>query len=174
MFGFIKKLFGGIFAFISGLIGGKKSEDGEALAAPKAKKSNGYYLELDETGNTKAEEAVKKAKPAKAESQAQAGKPEPVEKAVAVAEAVKAKLAAPEKQPKTEKVKVATAEPQNGKVTIEAQPNPPAPNNGKVDPESERTFAPNYLLQTVNSSRRRPGPSMAMFRDMARQVKNPS
>lgn len=161
MFGFIKKLFGGIFAFIGGLFGGKKSQDGDTGAAPKAKKADGYYLQLDETGNTKAEEAVEKVKSAA------------VSAATAIAEPVKATLAAPEKQPKPATATMATAESQNGKVTIEAQPNPPASTNGKVDPDAERTFAPNYLSQTVNSSRRRPGPSMAMFRDMARQVKTP-
>src|SRR5919202_1432023 len=143
MFDFIKKLFGGIIGFFGGLFGGKKSLKGDTSAAPKTKKGKGYFLELDDSGNSKAAEA-KKPEPAKAEPAAQAKKPEPAK---------------------------ATTESQNGKVKIEAQPNPPATNNGKAQGDS--TFAPNYLLPTASNSRRRPGPSLDMFRDMARQVKTP-
>lgn len=142
--------------FITNLFGSKKSPEDDTVAQPKPKKGNGYYLELDETGNTKSEGATEPAKSETASAPVATAKPETV------------KLSAPEK-PEPAKAKVET---QNGKVTIQAQPNPPS-NNGKVDPDSERTFAPNYLIKTVNSSRRRPGPSMAMFREMARQVKNP-
>ncbi|PSP07880.1 MAG: hypothetical protein BRC54_02935 [Cyanobacteria bacterium SW_7_48_12] len=45
MFGFIKKIFSSIIAFFRGLLGGKKSE-GEQSDAPKAKRKNGYFLEL--------------------------------------------------------------------------------------------------------------------------------
>ena len=63
----------------------------------------------------------------------------------------------------------------NEKVKVEAQPNPPAAaTNGKVAPQSKSTFAPNYLMPTPTNSRRRPGPNMDMFRDMARQVKTPN
>lgn len=170
MFGFIKKLFGGIFAFLGGLIGGKKAKEGDTSStpaiAPQGKKSKGYYLELDETGNTKSklEEALKpeaiKAEAVKAL--------EPVQAAVTTA-AKKLEAAAPKKQEPAQASAESAA--QNGKVKIEAQPNPPAATNGKA---SEKvTFAPNYLLPTASNNRRRPGPSMDMFRDMARQVKTP-
>lgn len=42
----------------------------------------------------------------------------------------------------------------------------PTESNGKAT-----TFAPKYLMPTTAQPRRRPGPSMAMFKDMARQVK---
>ena len=46
--------------------------------------------------------------------------------------------------------------------------------NGKAEPqpESEQTFADKNLLP-LPTSPRRPGPSMNMFRDMARGVKTP-
>lgn len=176
MFGFIKKLFGGIFAFIGGLFGGKKSED-EASTAPKIKKSKGYFLELDEAGNAIAQAPAKLAQaPAKlveavkSELTPDDKKPEPVKAALAKAEPPKAEAPAPAKKPEPTK---ATSESKNGKVKIEAQPNPPAPvNNGKA--QGDPTFAPNYLLPTASNSRRRPGPSLDTFRDMARQVKTPS
>lgn len=183
MFGFIKNLFGSIAAFISGLFGGKKSKDDNSTApklseksqdntstAPKTKKSKGYYLELDDSGNikTEAKAAVALAEPPKAEKPepakaAKVEKPEP-----AKAEPAKAKVA-------TAKAPKVTVPAENGKeVKIEAQPNPPAPEiNGKVAAANEGTFAPKYLLPTPSKSRRRPGPSMDAFRDMARQVKTP-
>ena len=172
MFGFIKKLFGGIFAFLGGLIGGKKSQDDTSSTpqiAPKTKKGKGYFMELDETGSTKSE-ATSKPEPVKAGAVAQAKKSEPAQAAVATAPAPKKLEAAAPKKPEPAKAKAEAAEPQNGKVKIEAQANPPAPNNGKAQ---EATFAPNYLLPKATNSRRRPGPSMDMFRDMARQVKTP-
>lgn len=160
MFGFIKNLFSGIAAFFGGVFGGKKSKD-DTSTAPKTKKAKGYFMELDDTGNVK--------------SATQEKKPEPAKAAVATAAPPKVE-SAEAKKPEPAK---AAAESNNGKVKIEAQPNPPAPapaaaSNGKVDPQSSMTFAPNYLLSTGSRGRRRPGPSMDMFRDMARQVKTPS
>ena len=44
--------------------------------------------------------------------------------------------------------------------------------NGKGGTQPEaKIFAPKYLTPTTTQPRRRPGPSMAMFKDMARQVK---
>ena len=173
MFGFIKNFFSGIAAFFGGLFGGKKSK-GDTSTAPKMKKAKGYYMELDETGNVKAADSEKK--------------PEPVKAAVATVEALKTELAEatkpePAKAEAVPSKKKAKSEPAKAevvsgkeKVKIEAQPNPPAPaaSNGKVDPQSEATFAPNYLISTASKGRRRPGPSMDLFRDMARQVKTPS
>lgn len=200
MFGFIKKLFSGIFAFLGGLIGGKKAQ-GEASDTPeiapkaKAQKSKGYYLELDETGNTKLDVAALKPELAKTAVAVVEKLPEPIKAAaVATAEAataakteapakaeaataakVEAPAKAPEKKLKTAKTKAKAkapaAEAENGKVKIEAQPNPPAENNGKA--ADQATFAPNYLMPTATSSRRRPGPNMNTFLDMARQAKTP-
>lgn len=186
MFGFIKKFFSGIFAFLGGLIGGKKAK-GEASDTPeiapkaKAKKSKGYYLELDETGNTKLDVTALKPELAKAAVAVVEKLPEPVKAAaVATAEAATAAVATPakaeadatpKKKSKKAKAKAPAAEAENGKVKIEAQPNPPAETNGKV--ADQATFAPNYLMPTTTSSRRRPGPNMNTFLDMARQAKTP-
>jgi uncharacterized membrane protein len=162
MFGFIKKLFSGIVAFFSGLFGGKKESQEDTSAAPKVKKGKDFFLELDEAGSGKAQEApAKKPEPAKAEGKGEVSQPKP--------EAAKTATATAER-PKAEK----PAPAENGKVA--PQPNPPAAaaTNGKVEMESEEmTFAPNYLLPVTNKPRRRPGPSLDMFRDMARNVKAP-
>lgn len=167
MFGFIKKLFGGVFAFLGGLLGGKKSQD--ESSAPKTKKSQGYFLELDDTGSVKSTAEAKKPEPVKAQAQAPAEQKEQAKAAVATLERPKA-------EPKAEAKPAVAAKDvsaENGKVRIEAQPNPPATaaSNGKVESQNEMTFAPKYLMPKASSSRRRPGPSMDMFRDMARQVK---
>ena len=159
MFDFIKKLFGGIAAFFGGLFGGKKSQGDES--APKAKKSKGYFLELDDTGNVKSDASDKKSQPLKAKAPESATQAQPAQSAVATLE-----------RPKTES---ATKEVPSGNQTvkIEAQPNPPAAaaSNGRVATQGDSTFAPKYLMPTASNSRRRPGPSMEMFKDMARQVK---
>ena len=160
MFGFIKNLFGGIAAFFSGLFSGKKSKDGES--APKAKKSKGYFLELDDSSSVSSAPEAKKPEPMKAKAAAPAKQAESTQSAVATLE-----------RPKTSTVNEVPSG--NEKVKIQAQPNPPAAaTNGKVSPEAASTFAPNYLMPTPSSSRRRPGPNMEMFRDMARQVKTPN
>ena len=38
---------------------------------------------------------------------------------------------------------------------------------------SEKTFAPGHLMPTVTTSRRRPGPSLNMFKDMANKARTP-
>lgn len=161
MFGFIKNLFGGIAAFFSGLFSGKKSKDGES--APKAKKSKGYFLELDDSGSVSSAPEAKKSEPIKAKAAAPAKQAESSSKsAVATLE-----------RPKTSTVNEVPSG--NEKVKVEAQPNPPAAaTNGKAAPQEASTFAPNYLMPTPTNSRRRPGPNMDMFRDMARQVKTPN
>lgn len=186
MFGFIKKLFSGIFAFLGGLIGGKKAKDDASdtpKIAPKAKpkKTKGYYLELDETGNTKLDVTALKPELAKVavallekKPDEVEKKPEPVLAAVATAPApAKVEPAVTAKKAKTAKAKAQApaAEAENGKVKIEAQPNPPAETNGKAS--DQVTFAPNYLMPTTSSSRRRPGPNMNTFLDMARKAKTP-
>ncbi len=79
-------------------------------------------------------------------------------------------------QPKPEPAK---AKPEAVKVKTPSQPQPtttpakPESNkNSKVLPEKTTTFATDYLMPTPSQSRRRPGPSMGMFRDMARKVQN--
>jgi len=59
--------------------------------------------------------------------------------------------------------------PRERKVEITPPPAPVVP-----QPPAIQNFAPNYLISTGTISRRRPGPSLASFREMARQVKTPA
>jgi hypothetical protein len=43
----------------------------------------------------------------------------------------------------------------------------------KAEAKSEMTFSTDYLLSSGSSSRRRPGPSLNAFKEIARQVKKP-
>jgi len=43
-----------------------------------------------------------------------------------------------------------------------------------VEAKGDNTFAGQYLMPTPSKSRRKPGPSLNMFKDMARQVKIPA
>ena len=58
-----------------------------------------------------------------------------------------------------EGLKAEPAKPKKGSVA----------SNGQA--QTETTFAPKYLIPTNSNSRRRPGPNMSTFLDMARQVK---
>ncbi len=144
MFGFIKNFFGGIFAFLGGLLGLKKSE---------------YFLDL---GNSETKESPKVELTA-------AKKPEPV---LAVPAVVKADSPKSEKSESPNKAKAETSKKsQKEKEPVKVAP--AAVTNGKVSSSTEPilTFAPNNLMPTPNASRRTPGPSMNNFRNMARQVK---
>ncbi|MGB7441714.1 MAG: hypothetical protein WA919_11645 [Coleofasciculaceae cyanobacterium] len=135
-------------------LGGKKSEEDQSTA-PKAKKGKGFFLELDETGN------VLSATPEK--------KPEPAQASAAKVESPEAKTAPKVEQKKSEQTAKASQ-------TKKLEPLPTKAvkaSNGKVEPQPGMTFAPNYLLTTSSKPRRRPGPSLDMFKDMARQVKTP-
>ena len=78
MFGFIKKLLGGIAAFFGGIFASKKSDGNEAGAALPPKKSGKYYMELDESKDSKpaAQENQKKPESVKAQT-SESKKPEP-------------------------------------------------------------------------------------------------
>lgn len=108
-----------------------------------------YFLEFDEAKGT--ETAKTEAKPAPA--------PAPAPKDIP--QAAVAKPEAP---------KPATITPQP-----EAKPEPPkepAPlNSGVVKTPAGMTFAPDYLMPQPTGNRRRPGQNMAMFKEMARQMK---
>ncbi|MBD1931048.1 MULTISPECIES: hypothetical protein [Cyanophyceae] len=182
MFGFIKKLFGGIAAFFGGLFSSEKSEDNKAIA-PKAGKKSGYYMELDESKDSNGQ---KKAEPVKAQ-QSQDKKPEPAKTQPsqekkpepAKVEASTPKKDSPKPEKKSEEKTEAAAIAQRPKVelvqTAEGVEAVPATSNGKVPASNDTTFAPKYLNPVTSSkSRRRPGPSMSNFMDMARQVKTPN
>lgn len=155
MFGFIKKLINGIFAFLAGLFNKKSAADG---AAPQPARKSGYFMELDD--------APANGQPAKTE----AAKAEPVKAQPAKAEAAKVeapKAPEPAAQPaKAEAKKPAKAEP----VKTEATPAPaPAANSQNGQKPAEPAIAFSSF-----GDRRRPGPNMSSFLDMARQVKVPT
>ena len=154
----------------TGLLGDKKSQDKpsatsagkSATAAAKPRKRSGYFMELDETDETtsvngnqpkvteaKTPEPVA-AKPAKEE-------PAQISEAAASAQSAKVDLVQTAKGVKA--------------VPAEREKAPIASANGQNP--TETTFAPKYLAPSTSNSRRRPGPSMNPFLDMARQVKTP-
>lgn len=200
MIGSIKKIFSSVLSFLFGLLGGRKSEQKLPASNPKGRKKNGYFLELDEgetnqtaNGNqpakvepAKTTELVSAAKsatePAKT-SKATANKPEP-------AKASEAKANKPEpakttananKQPEPAKTTANANKPEPVKVElvqtaegVKAEPaKQPAKTTAAANNQTETTFAPKYLAPTSTNGRRRPGPNMNTFLDMARQVKTP-
>ena len=196
MIGFIKKLFSGILSFLFGLIGGKKSEPQLAASNAKGKKSKGYFMELDEDEEepiniSKAAQAVADKAKAVADktkdktkelvASAKSALPETPKATEATAKNQPAKTEATAKnQPaKTE----ATANNQAAKVelvqTAEGVKAEPAKSKkvsaASANTQTETTFAPKYLAPSASTNgRRRPGPNMNTFLDMARQVKTPS
>ncbi len=130
----------------------KPSNGGPLGAVNKLFQTKELYLELDEaeTGKVKSEAPAKKKETAKKQETAKEQ------------ETAKVESKAPAKQPKPVKAVAATAQP------VKAV----ASTNGKVEPQPGVTFAPNSLLPLA-TSRRRPGPSMNKFREMARGVKTP-
>jgi hypothetical protein len=139
MFDFIKKLISGILGFVTGLLPGKK-------------KSNGFFLELDEASTG--------AKPTVTQNGT---------KAVAVTEAPTVEKP-PSKAAKTAKVESS----QNG-TAAKAEPTPAAVASASPKVPTETTFAPKYLAPSAAGSngRRRPGANMSAYMDMASQVKTP-
>nr|WP_290227482.1 hypothetical protein [Trichocoleus desertorum] len=164
MFGFIKKLINGILAFVTGLFS-KKSADAPS-AVPQPKRNSGYFMELDDSPAN--------GQPAKIE----AAKAEPPKAQPAKAEATKVeatkveapKAPEPAAQPgKAEARKAARAEAAKAEATpAPAQP-APATNNQNGQKSSEPAIAFSSF-----GDRRRPGPNMSSFLDMARQVKVPT
>ncbi|MEA5582090.1 hypothetical protein VB620_12135 [Nodularia harveyana UHCC-0300] len=141
MFGFIKKLITGIFSFITGLLPGKKG--------------NGYYLQLDESGD--------KVAPA----------PKVVEKEVSPAPTVNGTKPATTTAVEAPATKSTKKPSKNGKAP-QAEPAkaPAAVSNSVKTPPTETTFAPKYLAPSGSgSSRRRPGANMTSYLDMAGKMK---
>jgi hypothetical protein len=196
MFGFIKKLLGGIAAFFGGIFASKKSEGNEAGAALPPKKSGKYYMELDESKDAKpaAQENQKKPESVKAQT-SESKKPEPAKASASASKsASNGQKDSSKPQATPELVGAASKNSSKSKETSEAKEiaqrppveliqtaegveavvaeKPAAPINGKVQSQPDTTFAPKYLNPISSSnSRRRPGPSMSNFMDMARQVK---
>jgi hypothetical protein len=148
-------------------------------------KSNGYYLELNENENTQTETNSEEPKSA---TSVKDKKSEPKS-----AQIVEEKQPEPAKATSTKKNgKKKTVQAQNKQsvettssntpvATIASSWEPPfwvkimyekTSSNGKKA-ESEKTFATDHLMPSPTQSRRRPGPSLDIFRSMARQAKTP-
>lgn len=188
MIGFIKKLFSGLLSFLFGLLAGKKSEEKLAASSTKSRKSKGFFLELNEseeqqpTGN---DNQTTKAEPAKKTELVAATK----SALAAVAKSVKSDTSANNQPAKAE----ASANNQPAKAKADNSANnqpekkvelvqtaqgvrPAKASAASVNNQTptETTFAPKYLTPSASSNgRRRPGPNMNSFLDMARQVKTP-
>ncbi|MBG1259163.1 hypothetical protein [Nostoc commune] len=171
---FIKNLISGILGFITGLLRGKK-------------KSNGYFLELDEAKDAAKDAAqevasnvkkvaetvasnVKKVTATEAPKAPEASKPASLNGTKTAVAKTKEKSA---KNPKPADVTlVQTAEG----LKIEPGKNAKAAAAKVLKEEpKETTFAPKYLAPSATSSngRRRPGANMSAYLDMARQIKTP-
>lgn len=155
---FIKKLIAGIFGFLAGLL-------------PK-KKSNGFYLELDEAAsNSRPKEEVK---PAATQPAAANGKKAAQSVAQSAAETVAA-VAEPVEKLAPTAVKAAKATAATNGKSPKAEPVKAEPASAAVKTPTETTFAPKYVAASAGSSngRRRPGANMNAYLDLARQVKIP-
>ncbi|MGB3514290.1 MAG: hypothetical protein WBA93_34785 [Microcoleaceae cyanobacterium] len=138
-----------MLAFIGGLFAGVFGILGNLLG-----KKSDYLLEFDDAKGTDAP----KQEPAKTEGAPKAAKTE----AKPATETAKAAKAAKKSQ------RAKLEEPAPPKV---AAPQPPVTNvNISQKPEEVVLFAPNFLMPKPTAKRRRPGPSMSMFRSMAQDM----
>ncbi|MBC6431208.1 hypothetical protein FM036_10430 [Nostoc sp. HG1] len=171
---FIKNLISGILGFITGLLRGKK-------------KSNGYFLELDEAKDAAKDAANEVASNAKKIAETVVSNAKKVTATIG-SEAPEASKPASLNGTKTAAAKTKEKSPKNPKPadvtlvqTAEGLKIEPGKNAKaaaakvlKEEPK-ETTFAPKYLAPSATSSngRRRPGANMSAYLDMARQVKTP-
>ncbi|MBE9159420.1 hypothetical protein IQ265_21685 [Nodosilinea sp. LEGE 06152] len=144
IFGAIFGLIGGIFRTVGGLVGlGKKSE---------------FFMELDEADDS-SQPAIAPSAPAPAAK----AEPAAVTKAPAKAAAKAPAKAETKASAKTQAKPTAKKETKAPVPALAAAPAEPVPTG----------FASNYLTSVGTSMprRRRPGPSLSPFMDMAKQVK---
>ena len=139
----------------------------------KKKADKGFYLQLDENGNNPAAQAESKPVADQTES-----------KPVAVKEKATAPVAPSEKQPKEKSsqkksvkkksVKTKQAVKTNTVSSVAAQPQqPPAKIREPIPSDPDiKNFSTDYLV-VPSKGRRRPGPSLKGFKEMASQVKVP-
>ncbi len=166
-----KRLFGGIFGFIGGLIGGKKKaiegatvegkvEAEKSIKAPKAKKpkkgKDGFYAVADESMMEELPAAAANTIVATTDTVTTDTKGKKV-KAVPV-KAV-AKVAA---SMSSEDLIIAALKLNQAPAAVSAEVQAPAPTAG---------FATQYLVPTLTSGRRSPGPSLKGFKAMAKEIR---
>ncbi|MBN3961397.1 hypothetical protein [Nostoc sp. NMS8] len=180
---FIKKLISGIQGFLGGILGFITG------LLPGKKKSNGYFLELDEAKDAAKEVASNAKKVAETVTSTVASN------AKKVAETITSEAPTLSKPDSLNGTKTAAAKTK-GKEKSAKNPKPadvqlvqtaeglrvePGKNAkaaaAKVLKEqpTETTFAPKYLAPSTTSSngRRRPGANMSAYLELARQVKTP-
>ena len=160
----------------SGPANGKNPEHTKSIkaakkpaVAAKTRKRSGYFMELDETEDVK---AVNGNQPPKEVTAAKTPEPVAVEPTSSKpAKTAPAKTAETVKNVPAPKIElVQTAEGVKAEL---AKPVSSSAGNTNGQKPTETTFAPKYLAPTTTSKRRRPGPNMNTFLDMARQVKSP-
>lgn len=155
--GLIKKAFGAIFGLIGSIFKG-------ALGIFGIGKKSGYFLELDESQDS--EPAPKPA--------AEQPKPEPAKASespkAAPAQATKEQAQKPEPAANNNASAPKPATQPSGSPL--ANPSGMAVASAKVDMKSAGNFSTEYLVnpKLSNGSRRRPGPSLSPFKDMAKQM----
>lgn len=154
--GLIKKVFGAIFSLVAAIFKGIFGIFGIG-------KKDQYYLELDEAKG----EAPKVAEAAPAQ------KAEPAPSNPPQTEQASAAPAATQSQPAPKPAAASSPSPERSSLT---QPSGMAVASAKADPEPAGTFATDYLVnpKIFTRSRRRPGPCLSNFKDMARQMQAPS
>lgn len=171
---FIKNLISGILGFITGLLRGKK-------------KSNGYFLELDEAKDAAKDVAKEVASNAKKVAETVGSNAKKLTATITSEAPEKSKPAslngtktaapkAKEKSAKNPKPADVTLVQTAEGLKIEPGKNAKAAAAKVLKEEpKETTFAPKYLAPSATSSngRRRPGANMSVYLDMARQIKTP-
>jgi predicted lipid-binding transport protein (Tim44 family) len=152
--GLIKKLFGSIFAFIGGIFGfiskllgiGGKSEYFLELDSPDQPASSNK--QGDKKANANASASQQSAAPAKPESAKATASPAKSEASPSAGNPAKPATT----QPKAESKSARPIAPQHAEPVL-------------------TTFAPNFMLSVGSQNgRRRPGPNMNMYLDMAKQM----
>ncbi|MEH2204355.1 MAG: hypothetical protein V7K53_09790 [Nostoc sp.] len=187
---FIKKLISGIQGFLGGILGFITG------LLPGKKKSNGYFLELDEAKDAAKDAAKEVASNAK--KVAETVTSTVASNAKKVAETISSEAPTPSKPDSLNGTKTSAAKAKEKPAKEKSAKNPkPADvqlvqtaEGLKVEPgkkakaaaakvlkeqPTETTFAPKYLAPSTTSSngRRRPGANMSAYLDMARQIKTP-
>ena len=164
-----KRLLGGIFGFIGGLVGGKKKaidgatvegkvESEKSVKAPKAKKpkkgKDGFYAVADESMMEELPATNAIVSTTDAVTTDAKGK-----KVKAVPAKAVAKVAAPMS---SEDLIIAALKLNQAPAAVSAEVKAPAPTAG---------FATQYLVPTLTSGRRSPGPSLKGFKAMAKEIR---
>lgn len=153
MLAFIGGLFAGVFGILGNLLG-KKSD--YLLEFDDAKGTNEPKQESTQVSVAAPEATTEKeTKPASPET------PKPETPKMAKAKLSKAKKIA--EKAEAEKVTPAVTTPQTPVTNIKVS----------QEPEELVLFAPNFLMPKPTARRRRPGPSMGMFRGIAKDLNLP-